>query len=111
MVAKWADGTAMLTISDMDEMVSGKNDLEFQVALCRRIMASGAILPFPFDRATVLPKKAKMHDLALELCDYVQKACDTAKENWDGNSAMIWKSPKLQKCINRLKVLKATSMR
>ena len=90
-------GTAQLTSDGIDEMVRRKHDLEFQLCLCRQIMACGTILPFPFERAVVLLRKAGRLEEELELCTYVKSYCENAEKSWDGWSATIWKSPKLQK--------------
>lgn len=98
-------GVAQLTSEGIDEMERRKHDLEFQLGLCRQIIARGAILPFPFERAVVLLRKAGRLDEELELCGYVNSYCAIAEKSWDGWSAMVWKSPKLQKCVSRIEKL------
>ena len=98
-------GAAQLTGDGINEMERRKHDLEFQLCLCRRILAREAILPFPFERAVVLLRKAGREEEELELCNYVKSYCDNAEKPWDGWSAMIWKSPKLQKCVSRIEKL------
>lgn len=98
-------GVAQLSADDIGEMERRKHDLEFQLALCRQFMASGAVLPFPFERAVVLLRKEKRLEEELELCRYVKSYCEDAETSWDGRSAMVWKSPKLQKCVSRIEGL------
>ena len=98
-------GVAQLTSDGIDEMERRKHDLEFQLGLCRQIMARGGILPFPFERAVVLLRKANRLEEELELCRYVKSYCDDSERSWDGRSAMVWKSPKLQKCVSRIEKL------
>src|SRR5437868_5311654 len=47
-----------MSLAEIDEMEVRKHDLEFQVNLCKRMMAQGQFLPFAFDRAAILLRKA-----------------------------------------------------
>lgn len=100
-------GITQLPLADIDEMEARKHDLDYQMALCTRIMGEGDILPFPFERAAVLLHEAKRYEEELALCSYVRDYCEMAERTHDGHSAMIWKSPRLERCIARIPKVKA----
>jgi len=77
-------------------------DLEYQLALTRSIIQENSILPFPFERSVILLRKEKRYEEELEICNYIKNYCQEEEANWDGISAMIWRSPKLEKCIARI---------
>ena len=95
-------GITQLPVASIDEMVERKHDTEYQLSLCREIMADNDILPFPFDRVVILLRKEKRYQEELEICQYVLSYCTNAEKTYDGSSAKIWKSPKLEKCIARI---------
>ncbi|MEX6631943.1 hypothetical protein [Hyphococcus lacteus] len=95
-------GVRQLTQAGISEMVDRKHDLEYQYALCQRLMAEGDVLPFPFERAVILLRKAKRLEEEQAICRYVAEWCRNAEENWDGRSAKHWLSPKLQRIVARL---------
>ncbi|KCZ52159.1 hypothetical protein [Hyphomonas pacifica] len=95
-------GVRQLTQTGVSEMVDRKHDLDYQYALCQRLMAEGDILPFPFERAVILLRKAKRLEDEQAICRYVAEWCRNAEENWDGRSAKHWLSPKLQRIVARL---------
>lgn len=94
-------GVRQLTQAGIDEMVARKHDLEFQYALCQRLMADGDILPFPFERAVILLRKAKRFEDEQAICRYVANWCQQAEKNWDGRSAKHWLSPRLRRIVAR----------
>ena len=94
-------GIRQLTQAGIDEMVARKHDLDFQLTLCQRLMVDGDILPFPFERAVILLRKAKRFEDEQEICRYVVNWCRKADKNWDGRSAKHWMSPRLQKILER----------
>ena len=100
-------GVRQLTSGGIDEMVARKHDLSYQLALCQRMIKEDEILPFPFERAAILLRKEKRYQEELEICRYIKRWSERAEKDWDGTSAMIWKSPKLQKCINRIPKIEA----
>lgn len=91
-----------LSNDKIDEMVERKHDLEFQLSLAKIIMEKQDILPFPIHRSVVLLVKAKRYKEALGVCKYVEQWCLEAEANFDGKSAMVWRSPKLENCISRI---------
>lgn len=91
-----------LTQNNLREMVDRQHDLDYQCALCQRLMADGDILPFPFWRTVVLLRKAKRFEEEQIICRYVAEWCREAEENWNGRSAKHWLSPKLQRIVGRL---------
>jgi hypothetical protein len=95
-------GITQLPMASIDEMVERKHDTEYQLSLCREIMTDNDILPFPFDRAVILLRKEKRYQEELEICQYIRNYCTNAEKAYDGRSAKIWKSPKLEKCIARI---------
>lgn len=105
-------GVRQLRADDIDEMIERRHDIDHQLGLCRRMMQAGDILPYPFERAVIMLRKAKRFDEELELCRYVYKWCRKAEQSWDGRSAMHWKSPRYERCIARvpkIEKLKANS--
>lgn len=95
-------GVTQLPSDKIEEMVTRKHDLEFQLSLSREIMANRDILPFPIHRSVMLLAKAKRYQEALEICQYVEQWCLNAEADFDGKSAMVWRSPKLENCISRI---------
>lgn len=95
-------GVRQLTQTGISEMVDRKHDLDYQYALCQRLMAGGDVVPFPFERAVILLRKAKRLEEEQVICRYVAEWCRKAEENWDGRSAKHWLSPKLQRIVGRL---------
>lgn len=95
-------GVRQVTQTGISEMVDRKHDLDYQYALCQRLMAEGDVLPFPFERAVILLRKAKRLEEEQAICRYVAEWCRKAEENWDGRSAKHWLSPKLQRIVARL---------
>ncbi len=91
-----------LTNVEIDEMVDRQHDLDYQLWLVRRMHAHNEILPFPFQRAVVLLIEQERHIEALAICQYVERWCAKAEAYYDGISAMVWMSPKLQDCIDRI---------
>ena len=100
-------GVRQLTSGGIDEMVERKHDLQYQLALCQRMMKEDEILPFSFERAAILLRKEKRYQEELEICRYIKGWCERAEKEWGGSSAIVWKSPKLQKCINRIPKIEA----
>ena len=100
-------GVRQLTSGGIDAMVERKHDLQYQLALCQRMMKDNEILPFPFERAVILLRKEKRYREELEICRFIQKWCKRAEKEWSGSSAMVWKSPVLQKCIGRIPKIEA----
>lgn len=94
-------------VKNIDEMEARKQDLEYQYALIKPMMQKGDILPYPFHRVVILLTKEKRFQEALDVCNYVNDWCETAKREYDGSSAMHWKSPKLQNIIGRIPKLQA----
>lgn len=90
------------TVTSIDEMVDRKHDLDFQLGLCNDMMSRGQILPFPFERAVILLSKQKRHKEELSLCRYIEVWCKQAEADYDGWSAMNWKSPRLVRCRQRI---------
>ena len=91
-----------LPASSIDEMEARKHDLEYQLGLTHSIIEEKSILPYPFERSVILLRKAKRYEEELEICCYIEKYCKSAEANWDKQSAMIWKSPRLEKCVARI---------
>jgi hypothetical protein len=91
-----------LTDRQRDKMVESKNDLAHQLKICKRAMAKGSILPFPFERAVILLMKANRFDEALELCAYTAWWCGSAHDGYDGWSHKHFESPLLQKIVARI---------
>ena len=96
------NSTTQLPLSGIDEMVARKHDLEYQLALTLSIMEENSILPFPFERSVILLRKAERYEEELEICRYIQSYSEKAEANWDGWSAKVWRSPKLEKCVSRI---------
>lgn len=94
--------TTQLPASSIDEMEARKHDLEYQLGLTHSIIEEKSILPYPFERSVILLRKAKRYEEELEICCYIEKYCKSAEANWDKHSAMIWKSPRLEKCVARI---------
>ena len=93
-------GSTQLPMKHIDEMVSRKDDLDFQLSICRSIMEERSILPFPFERAVILLHRQKRCDEELELCQYVTDYC----KNWRPNPH-VWdlrESPVLKRIIRRV---------
>jgi hypothetical protein len=57
-----------MALSAIDEMEARKHDLDFQSALCTEMMRKGEFLPFAFDRAAVLLRKARRYDAERIIC-------------------------------------------
>ena len=100
-------GVRALGMTGIEEMVERKQNLQHQLKLCRRMMKAGDILPFPFERAAILLRKEKRYSEELEICRYVEQWSRKAEKSWDGRSAMVWKSPRLQRCIKRIPKIEA----
>ena len=96
------NSSTQLPASSIDEMVARKHDLEYQLALTRSIIEENSILPYPFERTIILLRNAKRYDEEIEICNYIKNYCKKAEANWDGQSAMIWKSPSLERCVARI---------
>lgn len=94
-------------VNNIDEMEARKHDLEYQYALIKPMMQKGDILPYPFHRVVILLAKEKRFQEALDVCNYVNEWCETAKREYDGSSAMHWKSPTLENIIGRIPKLQA----
>lgn len=94
-------------VNNIDEMEARKQDLEYQYALIKPMMQKGDILPYPFHRVVILLTKEKRFQEALDVCNYVNDWCATAEREYDGSSAMHWRSPKLQNIIGRIPKLQA----
>ncbi len=94
---------------DKAEIVERRNDLEYQLELAEECVAENSIWPYVFDRVVVLLAKAKRYDNALRICLYVGDYCKREESRWDGSSAQVWKSPKLEKCIERIPKLEAAN--
>ena len=94
-------------VRDIDEMEARKHDLEYQYALIRPMMQKGDILPYPFHRVVILLTKEKRFQEALDVCNYVNEWCETARREYDGSSAMHWKSPELENMIGRIPKLQS----
>ena len=95
-------GVRQLTATGITDMVTQRDNLEYQLRLCQTMMRDGDILPYPWERAVILLKKQKRHEEELELCRYASAWCIKAEREWDGHSAMQWRCPRLQRCINRI---------
>jgi len=94
--------TLQLPLNSIDEMVARRHDLDYQLGLCRKMMPEGLILPYPFERAAILLRKAKRYHEELELCRYVAEWSKRDETTWDGRSAKVWQSPVLRACIARI---------
>lgn len=100
-------GVPLLSLASIDEMLKKKHDLQHQLRLCKKMMKKGDILPYPMERAAILLRKEKRYEEELELCRYVAAWCENAERVWDGQGAMVWKSPVLQRCIGRIQKIEA----
>jgi len=96
------NGVRQLKLSNIEEMVVQKNNLEYQHNLCLAMMKEGDILPFCFERAAILLRKEKRYKDELNICLYIKDWCDKAEKSWSGTGAKHWLSPKFQKCIQRI---------
>jgi hypothetical protein len=94
-----------MSLSAIDEMVARKRDLEFQCALCSHMMTKGQFLPFAFERAAALLRKAHRHEAERVICEYTEMWAKRSQAEYQGG-AMLWLSPKVQKLIARLAQLR-----
>jgi hypothetical protein len=78
-----------MSLSAIDEMEARKHDLEFQCALCTEMMRKGEFLPFAFDRAAVLLRKARRFDAERIICEYTEMWAERCKAEHQGG-AMLW---------------------
>ncbi len=101
------NGVTQLPTSSIDQMVELKHDLNYQLSLCRELISEGNILPFPFERAVVLLRKEKRYEEELEICLYIAQWCEDAKNSHKKGTAMIWESPTLRKCMERIPKIKS----
>lgn len=84
------------------EIVERRNDLEYQLALAEECIAESSIWPYVFERTVVLLAKVRRYEDALRVCLYIKSYSERAEADSDGKSAKIWKSPGLEKCIERI---------
>jgi hypothetical protein len=96
-----------MSLSEIDDMVARKHDLEFQVGLCKSMMAKDQFLPFPFERAAILLRKAGNREAERIICEYTERWAARSKAEYAGG-AMIWRSPTVQKLIARLAKMRAS---
>lgn len=92
---------------DKPEIIKRRNDLVYQLGLAEECIAENSVWPYVFERTVVLLAKAKRYDDALRICIYVEGYCKREESQWDGSSAKVWKSPALEKCIERIPKLEA----
>lgn len=109
---KFSENTRNQQILDLSDkqreaMIANKHDLNHQLKICRRAIAKGSILPFPFERAVILLTKEKRYKEALEICEYTLWWCGDAKQGYDGWSAEHFNSPVLRKIVERIPKLKS----
>lgn len=83
-------------------MRNRRDQLECLLSQVRKMQAERQILPFAFHRAVVLLVRDERFIEALAICEYVRLWCVSAEANHDGSSAMIWRSPRLRSCIERI---------
>ena len=103
------EGVRQLKVEAIDEMEARRHDTEYQLALCEDMMATNEILPFAFHRAVILLSKERRYGEALRICEYVKDWSAEHEKSWDGRSAMVWRSPKIVDCIDRIEKLRNAS--
>ena len=114
MRVEWDDGIMQLSNASIDTMERRRHDLEYQYRLVGKMMKGDKFLPYPFERAVILLVKDKRFEEALAVCEYIKDWCAQKEAEYDiwlkrgGYSvAMNWKSPRLQKCIDRIPQLRS----
>lgn len=95
------DRVLQLHSSALDEMVRQRHNLAHQLRIVAECMENGTILPYPFERSVILLRKANLYEQELAICVYVERWCAQAETEYDGWSAMHWRSPVLQRIIAR----------
>ncbi|MGK7753813.1 MULTISPECIES: hypothetical protein [unclassified Roseovarius] len=91
-----------VTTTKTGKMRNRRDDIEYLLWQVRKMQAEQQIRPFAFHRAVVLLVRDERFIEALAICEYVQRWCVRAEAYHDGTSEMIWKSPRLRNCIERI---------
>ena len=104
---KIEEQTKVSSVENIGEMQDRRHDLDYQLSLIEPMMDKGHILPYPVERVVILLSKAKLYEEELRICQYVKHWCEVAESNYDGQSAMYWKSPSLERIVARIPKVEA----